>query len=75
MQSFTIQENHIGSAVSKIIRYTLTKRLTDILLLLYNKVENMFDYVEGISTKYTYCNIFFSYNLIYKIHYRVAALY
>ena len=31
MRSFTVKENHFGSAVSKILRYTQT----DILLLIY----------------------------------------
>ena len=35
MRSYTVQENHIGPAVSKILRYKLTDRQTDIMLLLW----------------------------------------
>ena len=56
MKSYPVKENHIGSAVSKILRYNhtdkLTNKQTDILLLYYEEIYTL------LAAFQTYLSIF-----------------
>ena len=47
MRSYPVKENHISSAISEILRYKVTDRQTNILLL-YNKDLNILGSLQGV---------------------------
>ena len=47
MRSNPVKENHISSAISEILRYKVTDRQTNILLL-YNKDLNILGSLQGV---------------------------